>query len=299
MRQRRPVPQESVGERPSLPIISLIFFGLVLGLVGALYYAWIIDPIVLVDASPARFSPEYKAEYILMVSQNLAANGDLEAAQQRLSALGEANVAQTVANLLEQFVRERRPSAHITTTANLAQKLGIETQAVALFAPTPSGGALPLPTPTATPEPAEPTATPPRTKPAPSPTLIPTTIPTATPKPSPTPQPNYRLLNQQRVCEEEAAPRLEVITLDALLVPLAGVEVLVTWEGGSDHFVTGFKPEEDEGYGDFTMTTDTIYSVQLADGSPEIGDLQVETCEATDLSGGWRLTFQNLVLRSQ
>jgi hypothetical protein len=46
------------------------------------------------------------------------------------------------------------------------------------------------------------------------------------------------------------------------------------------------------------MTADTTYSVHLADGSPEIGDLRVEVCEATGLPGGWRLTFQNLVLRS-
>ena len=300
MSRRRSASQKRdvVGERPSLPAISLIFLGLILGLGGALYYAWIIDPIVLVDASPARFSPEYKAEYILLVSQSLAADGDVERAQQRLDALGEANVAQTVSDLLEQFVRERRPSAHVTAIANLAQKLGVETQAVALFAPTPSGGVLPSPTPTATPESIEPTATSPRINPSPSPTLIPTAVPTDTPEPTATPQPNYRLLNQQQVCEEEPAPRLEVITFDALLVPLAGVEVLVNWDGGSDRFVTGFKPEQGEGYGDFTMTADTTYTVHLADGSPEIGDLQVEVCEATGQLGGWRLTFQNLVLRS-
>ncbi len=296
MSQRRSVPQEVVGERPSLPALSLIFFGLVLGLAGALYYAWIIDPIVLVDASPARFSPEYKAEYVLLVSQSLAADGDVAQAEQRLEGLGEANATQFVSGLLEQFVRERRPSAQITVIANLAQKLGVETQAVALFAPTPSGGLPPSPTPTLTA--VEPTLAADKPTPIPSPTLIPSPIPSATPEPSATPQPNYRLLNQQRVCDEVPAPRLEVITFDALLNPLAGVEVLVSWEGGSDRFVTGFKPEQGEGYGDFTMTADTTYTVQLADGSPTISDLRLETCEATGLPGGWRLTFQNLVVRS-
>ncbi|MCB8943556.1 MAG: hypothetical protein H6658_07360 [Ardenticatenaceae bacterium] len=296
MNQRRPGPKELRPERPSLPAISLILLGLLLGLGGALYYAWVLNPVVLVDASPARFSPEYKAEYILLVSQNLAADGDVARAEQRLEALGEANVTQTVSALLEQFVRERRPSAHVTAIANLAQKLGVESQAVALFAPTPSGG-LP-PTPTATATAVMPTPTIAQATPLPSPTLMPTDTPAPTLEPSPTPQPNYRLLNQQRVCEDGPAPRLEVVTFDALLAPLAGVEVLVNWEGGSDHFVTGFKPEQGEGYGDFTMTADTTYTVQLADGSPTVGDLRVETCEATGLPGGWRLTFQNLVLRS-
>ena len=298
MSRRRPMPKASVVERPLLPGISLIFLGLLLGLGGALYYTWIFNPVVLVDASPARLSPEYRAEYILLVSQNLAIDNDLERAQERLAALDEVNVTQTVSALLEQFVRERRPASHIAAIANLAQKLGVESQAVALFAPTPSGGLPPSPTPTATSAPTEPALAANKPSPVPSPTLIPTAVPTATPEPTATSQPNYRLLNQQQVCEDEAAPLIEVITFDALLVPLAGVEVLVRWEGGSDHFVTGFKPEQGEGYGDFTMTADTSYTVQLVDGSPEIGDLRVETCDATGLPGGWRLTFQNLILRS-
>jgi hypothetical protein len=294
-RRHRETP-EPIGERPSLPALSLIFFGLVLGLAGALYYAWVVDPVVLVDASPARFSPEYKTEYILMVSQSFVVDNDLDRAEQRLALLGDANVAQTVANLLERFVRERRPSAHITSLATLAQKLGVESQAVALFAPTPAGGLVASPTPTP-PTADEPTPTLAQATSLPTPTLIPTVIPSPTSQPSATPQPNYRLLNQQRVCDNEPAPRLEVITFDALLEPLAGVEVLVSWEGGSDRFVTGFKPEQGEGYGDFTMTADTTYSVRLADGSPEISGLRVENCDATDLPGGWRLTFQNLILR--
>jgi hypothetical protein len=249
-----------------------------------------------VDASPARFSPEYKTEYIMMVSQSFVVDNDLDRAEQRLALLGDANVAQMVANLLERFVRERRPSAHITSLATLAQKLGVESQAVALFAPTPTGGLVASPTPTP-PTADEPTPTLAQATSLPTPTLIPTVIPSPTSQPSATPQPNYRLLNQQRVCDNEPAPRLEVITFDALLEPLAGVEVLVSWEGGSDRFVTGFKPEQGEGYGDFTMTADTTYSVRLADGSPEISGLRVENCDATDLPGGWRLTFQNLILR--
>ena len=298
MRQpRRPLPPEPVVARPSLPALSLIFLGLVLGLGGALYYAWIINPVVLIDASPARFSPEYKAEYILLVSQSFAVNGDLAQAEQRLTALGEINAAQTVANLLERFVRERRPSAQITSLAALAQKLGVENQAVALFAPTPAGGLAASATATATPVVNDPTPTLAQSTVEPTPTLIPTAVPSPSPRPSATPQPTYRLLNQQPVCDEEPAPRLEVITLDALLVPLAGVEVLVHWDEGSDHFVTGFRPDREAGYGDFTMTAGTTYRVQLADGSPEISGLRVETCEGTGLAGGWRLTFQNLILR--
>ena len=191
MRQpHRPLLPKPVVERPSLPALSLIFLGLVLGLAGALYYAWIINPVVLIEASPARFSPEYRAEYVLLVSQSFVVDGDLEQAELRLMALGDANTTQTVALLLEQFVRERRPSAEITSLANLAQKLGVESQAVSLFAPTPAGGLEISPTPTATPAAVESTPTLAQTTVEPTPTLIPTAVPSPTPQPSATPQPN-------------------------------------------------------------------------------------------------------------
>jgi hypothetical protein len=87
-----------------------------------------------------------------------------------------------------------------------------------------------------------------------------------------------------------------VVTQDALLNELPGVEVLVSWEGGSDHFFTGFKPELGLGYGDFTMDPEVSYTIVLADGSPEISGMRIERCD-NGLDGGWLLTFQNLILR--
>ncbi|RMH00527.1 MAG: hypothetical protein D6706_03730, partial [Chloroflexi bacterium] len=121
----------------------------------------------------------------------------------------------------------------------------------------------------------------------------------ATPIPTrpatPTPQPVFRLLGQQQICGEEPAPRIEVETLNALLDPMPGVEILVNWDDGSDHFFTGFKPAFGAGYGDFEMTPGISYSVRVAEGSPEVSGLRVETCE-NGLPGGWRLTFQYLRL---
>jgi hypothetical protein len=69
----------------------------------------------------------------------------------------------------------------------------------------------------------------------------------------------------------------------------------VEWDGGFDRFYTGFKPSLGEGAGDFTMSPDISYTIVLAEGSPEISGLRVETC-ANGLTGGWQLTFQNLIL---
>jgi hypothetical protein len=70
----------------------------------------------------------------------------------------------------------------------------------------------------------------------------------------------------------------------------------VTWEGGSDRFYTGFKPELGAGYGDFRMMPGLSYAITLADGSPEISGLRLEACPS-GLDGGWRLTFQNVRVR--
>ena len=85
-----------------------------------------------------------------------------------------------------------------------------------------------------------------------------------------------------------------MITVDAFLNEMAGVEVLVSAQNITDRFFTGFKPNLGTGYGDFEMAADTSYSVTLAEGSPEISGLSIETCDS-GLAGGWRLTFQNLI----
>jgi hypothetical protein len=197
--------------------------------------------------------------------------------------------------LLEAYLREQKPPRQIENLAVLARELGAQGNVVALFAPTPlareaataTATATPVSLPTQTPTPTRlPTETPPATMTA-----------TATRQPSPSPRPVYWLLNQQRVCQSNSpATRIEVEVLDALLDPLPGVEVVVNWEDGSDRFFTGFKPAQGPGYADFAMRPDVSYTVMLPQGSPEISGLRIEPCD-NGLDGGWRLTFQNLLLR--
>ncbi len=54
--------------------------------------------------------------------------------------------------------------------------------------------------------------------------------------------------------------------LDAAEQPVPSVELVVTWDGGEDHFFTGLKPELGLGYADFVMTPEVVYSIRLADG---------------------------------
>jgi hypothetical protein len=268
----------------------------VLGLAGGLFYAWLINPIVYINARPAQMSEEYQEEYIFLVSQSYAYTGHWEMAVQRLEDLDAPDLPQRVALLFERYLRQGAPAESVRNLANLTRRLGGDNPALALFNPTPEPPALPA-TPT------RPISTPTATLlPTPSPTRPPTSTiaPTPTPSPSPsptaTPRPNFRLLSQERVCApDEPAPLIVVQTLDAELEPQAGVEVVVEWAEGRDRFFTGFRLEEDPGYADFVMAPDVSYSVFLAEGSPTIGGLRIEAC-ANGLPGGWALTFQNLRL---
>ncbi|MFO7538233.1 MAG: hypothetical protein R6X32_09260 [Chloroflexota bacterium] len=296
MGRRRQRPAETAAALSRLSVASLLLLGLVLGLAGSLYYAWVVDPIIFVNASPSRLTPIEQEEYIIMVSQSYASDGNWPLAQQRLDALDDPDLPQTMGQLLDRFVREGRPPALLRDVAQVAQQLGSSSRAVALFAPTPLPGSLPTATPTPPLVPVVPTMTATAVALAtdtPTPTATFSAVPT--PLPSPTTRPNYRLLTQQRVCEAEPVFRIEVLTWDAFLEPEPGVEVVVRWQGGEDRFYTGFKPDQGADYGDFTMEPEISYSVQLAAGSPEITGLRIEPCDS-GLPGGWQLTFQNLLI---
>ena len=276
-------------------IASLLLLGLIVGLAGGLYYAWAISPVAYVLVGPSRLSASYKETYIFLVAQNYAQDGNWPRAESRLNALEDPALSQTVADLLQRYLRRGEPETRLRPLALLADQLGVTDPAVALFV-TPEFR--PSATPTLTLEPSTtptllPTAT---VTPSPTSTPSPTWTPAPTITPSPTALPVYRLLNQERVCEpDKPAPRIEVIALDVNLEQLPGVELLVSWDSGTDRFFTGFKPELGLGYGDFTMVPEVSYSVVVVAGSPPVSGLRVENCPVSEggQAGGWRLTFQN------
>ncbi len=275
---------------PRMPATSLILIGLILGFAGALYYAWIYEPVVFTEASPARFSDRYKAEYVLLISKSFEADGNWSRAEDRLAVLNDSDIDQTVGALLEEFLRRGESAADMQSLAQLARRLGVQNAAVSVFAPQATATTAILQTAPAavknTPEIRE-TA---------SATSTPLPTFTPSPVPSPTQVPVYRLLRQEQLCNpDEPIQRIEVIAVDPFLEPLSGAEVIVLWDGGSDHFFTGFQPERGLGYGDFAMSPGISYRVMMADGSQTVTGLSISSCEQGDggLDGGWRLTFQN------
>ncbi len=280
-------------------LTSLLAIGLALGLIAGLYVTWVVAPLDETTGSPAVFRQDFKDDYIYMVSQSYAADGDWEQARARLDLLQDDALDQTILRLLETFLRDGRSAESVRNMARLAEQVGAQGTALDLFAPTPlAGGAVAL-VPTATPT--EAGTRPPTPTLLPTPSLVPSHTPTPTPSPAagqpgtPTPPPRFRLLGQEQICQPDLErPRIEVEVLDVALDPLPGVEVLVRWEEREERFLTGFKPDESPGYGDFTMSPGVSYAVAMGDGSGEVGGLRIEPCEEGDDLAGWRLRYQFL-----
>jgi hypothetical protein len=120
-----------------------------------------------------------------------------------------------------------------------------------------------------------------------------TPLPTRTP--THTPGAPFILDENTFVCDQSlGGPLLQVQAQDAAGGPLAGVEVIVSWEGGEDHFFTGLKPDLGPGYADFTMTPGVVYTLRLADGGEPVEDLTAAECETESGSrywGSWLLVF--------
>lgn len=258
--------------------LLLMGLGLALGFGLGLAYAWYIRPAPPANTSPASLRSDYQADYIQWVAHAYAIEGDVARAKARLAGLGEADSTPRVIALAQQLLATGGDAHTIQALAHLAVVLG-------------AGPVTPLPvaetvTPTATAT-HTPTLTPTTT---PLPTITPIPLPTL--RPSPTPIGVLLLVNQQLVCEPPLdAPLIQILAFDANGQFVPGVEVLVEWDGGFDHFFTGLQPERGAGYGDFVMTPGITYTVRLAiNPSAAVTNLVTPTCAIG--VGAWRLTFR-------
>jgi hypothetical protein len=251
-----------------LPLIV----GLALGLAGGLYYAWRLDPVEYTDTAPASLRADFRASYLTLIASAYRATGDLPRAEARLAAFALPDPASSLATLAQQLLAAGVPTSEARALAQLAEDLaGPSPTHPPPQTPVPSG----IPTQTRTP------------------TITATPLPTRTP--TATPGAPFALAEQNRVCDATlAGPLLQVVVLDAAEQEVPGVEVIVIWDEGQDHFFTGLKPELGLGYGDFLMEEGVSYAVQLAGGRETITGLTAEDCVDEDgvfFLGSWSLVF--------
>lgn len=267
---------------------QLLLFVLALVALGGafaagLYVAWIVRPVQPVGLSPSALRVAEKEEYIRMVADTYAVDGDLRMARERLSRLNAGNSRQWVADLAQEAANNDR-DAQARRLARLAFALDVDGPVVrelaALATGTPNPTATPLVTPT----------------PIPSPTVTPL------PPESQGGRFDWIVAERRRLsCEEEPGDGLllAVRVEDADGDPVAGVPLRVEWGDQAERFFTGLQ-SDDPGYADFDMTADR-YVVAVDEGQSELAlDLTTDELDAqcTDVAGdepvyhGWFVRFR-------
>ena len=305
--------------------------GFLLGAVLGLAYAWIVDPIEYVETAPVSLRSDFKDEYRALIASAYVANGDLARAEARLALLRDRDVARVLAEQAQRALAEGRSPEDAQALGILAVAIGQGlTPAPVTIAPseTPiivaasTSESLTSPTitetsiSTITPETTIPlTATlettitgTPQDNPGPgsSATQTPSTeeatqtpLATGTPLPTRTPTATpgapFILFDQAFICEQSLRdPLIQVQVKDIDGRPIPGVEVVVNWDEGENHFFTGLKPELGLGYADFIMSPGTVYTLRLVEGSeiiPELTPAECETASGSRYWGSWQLVF--------
>lgn len=312
-------------ERGSLYLLTGLFIGLLLGLA----YSWWVRPVTYTNTSPASLRADYKERYRALIASAYVASGDLVRARARLDLLQDADVYGALAEQAQRTLAEGSQMEEARALGLLAVALGQVPQAgsgqpaaagpggtftpelpsrtpdltfTALAATLVSTATFDIstetPTLTMTLEPSETpvvetgntelpgveTSSQTATW-TPLPTLTPTTAPGAL----------LALKSRTPLCDPELGEALiQVEAQDAAGKPLPGVELIVSWQGGEDHFFTGLKPELSLGYADFTMTPGVEYTLRLGSGGEPVADLKPAECQAAGGErywGSWRLIF--------
>ncbi|MBU2611920.1 MAG: hypothetical protein KJ606_13390 [Chloroflexi bacterium] len=269
--------------------------GLLIGLTLGLLIAWVISPVQYVDTAPASLRADFKDQYRSMIASAYLATGELGRAQSRLTLLGDADPRQALTLQAQYALSVGDPSGSAYALARLAD---------ALLQPLVEGqipdeiGASPTATTAATGTKTDTSSVTRAPTRRPTGTLTPAATPT--PRPTWTPTPTlgaaFVLVAQENVCDVNLSEGLlQVEIQDAAGQPIPGAEVIVTWEGGEEHFFTGLKPELGNGYADFVMKPEVGYSLRLAAGGRPVSNLIAPNCRTSggdSYYGGVRLLFQ-------
>lgn len=273
-----------------------LIVGLIIGAALGLSYAWIISPIRYIDTIPSSLRADFKDQYRVAISAAYAATSDIQRARARLALLGDEDSLQALSAQAQQMLANGENVETVNHIAQLASDLqgkniaqSVNTQTV--FTPLANTTLMPLPNVTDNPPQTESVSTSDQPQGPPS---------TATPRPTQTPTNTagapFTILSQETVCKSNLTEALlQVYVIDSRKRPLPGVELIVTWDGGEDHFFTGFKPELGNGYADFQMQSGISYTLRIGSGGTPATDLTVPSCPSANgdtFNGGLSITFQ-------
>ncbi len=280
--------------------------GVALGVGIGILIAWGISPIQYVDTTPSSLRTDYKDEYRFMIASAYIATGDLPRAQARLTTLADPDPVKAIGQQAQRMLSNNSSMDLVQILADLSEAiqnqatLPIATAQTAPFInnPTPFDSAVtPAPSSTdlttVTPDP----ATLPTQESTPSP--IPSPLATIAPHPvhsaTPTPEIAFEITKQNTFCDPDQPGLLQILLTNSAGKPAAGIELVMTWFGGEEHFFTGLKPEISYGYADYTLGDKIEYALTLASSGTRVTGLLAPTCTdpaGKNFPGGIHLEFK-------
>ena len=278
-----------------------ILLALLVGFGMGLVYAWVIAPRHVGNAEPSTLRADFKDQYRSVIAAAYAATGNLPRAQARLALLGDSNSvdalnaqAQRMLASGQQFEKadqvvalalalDENNSHTLVPTSATEIVNNIDTELTFVATSSPSLSEVPIVL-TETPLTIE----------------APQTAVVSTPRPTRTPtavlDEPFAVSGQESICDANLPDGLlQVLVLNANRRQLAGMEIVIIWDGGKESFFTGLKPELGNGYADFIMTPNITYTVQLARGSDVALGITAPTCQTPsgeNFFGSIKLTFQ-------
>jgi len=269
-----------------------ILLGVLLGLSLGILFAWVVSPLDYIEAKPATLHADFKDQYRALIASAYLATGDLEKARQRLHQLEDEDSVRALTLQAQQALTTGDSSGSVYALAMLAEDLrGPRDNG----APSPPPGVVTPASPVESPSAEVSAIGGERTTPQEMPTPIPSLTPRPTRTPTSTPGAPFILVSQETVCSHPSnEPQLMIEVENAAGEAVPGVELIITWSRGEEHFFTGFKPELGYGYADYSMTPGVIYIISLAGGIP-VPNISTPICPGEDGSsypGDLRLLFR-------
>lgn len=107
-----------------LGIIGAAVVSIALGVGIGLFVAWELWPVEFVDADPSDLSQQHKEDYVRMISVVYAADGDLDAAKERLNRLGSTSLGRIFSELISSEQGSGNDPITSDALVRLAQGLG-------------------------------------------------------------------------------------------------------------------------------------------------------------------------------
>jgi hypothetical protein len=246
---------------------TYLLTGLVIGLLIGLIFSWKIMPVDYTEVSPDSLHEAYKERYRLMIALAYDANNDLGRAKDRLTLLKDEEPVNALVIQSQKAIDQGGSERDAQVLAQLAVALEKNGSGL-IFSASESSST-----------PAEPTIT----------VQVPAvSAQTGGDEANGQLAASFRLQHREIVCDPLLRDGLmQVMVENKSGEQLPGVELIVTWQGGSDRFYTGLNATNGAGYADFQMEPEKVYTLQVGETGEVVTELSAPECTAENGQAYW------------